>query len=143
MVEASGGSGGGYTYSLDNEENTTGSFFIYADGTYTVKVVDSEGCEAVMHLEMEFFDIVIPNFFTPNGDGSSDTWAISNWEAHPNIYVSIFDRYGRELHSFIGAGEWDGTYNNSNLPLGDYWYIIRLNGPRDDREFLGHMAIYR
>lgn len=26
---------------------------------------------------------------------------------------------------------------------GDYWYIIKLNGEEDAREFIGHFTLYR
>jgi gliding motility-associated-like protein len=92
---------------------------------------------------MEFIDIEIPNFFTPDGDGFRDTWVIRNAEGFPDIYVKIFDRYGRTVKEWIRQGEWDGSYNKADLPTGDYWYVIKLNGPNDDREFVGHVTIYR
>lgn len=30
-----------------------------------------------------------------------------------------------------------------NLPSGDYWYVIKLQGESDDREFVGHFTLYR
>jgi gliding motility-associated-like protein len=38
---------------------------------------------------------------------------------------------------------WDGFYNKADLPTGDYWYIIKLNGDEDTREFVGHFTLYR
>ena len=38
---------------------------------------------------------------------------------------------------------WDGFYNQADLPTGDYWYIIKLNGDEDTREFVGHFTLYR
>ena len=38
---------------------------------------------------------------------------------------------------------WDGFYQQTELPTGDYWYIIKLNGENDDREFVGHFTLYR
>ncbi len=92
---------------------------------------------------MEFIDIEIPNFFTPDGDGVKDIWVIDNWEAFPDMYVSIFDRYGRTIKEWIGQGDWNGSYKKTDMPSGDYWYIIKLNGPNDEREFVGHFTVYR
>ena len=39
--------------------------------------------------------------------------------------------------------KWDGKYNGTELPTGDYWYVVKLNDPRDDREFVGHFTLYR
>jgi len=38
---------------------------------------------------------------------------------------------------------WDGFYKGKELPSGDYWYIVRLNEPTDDREFKGNVTLYR
>jgi len=45
----------------------------------------------------------------------------------------------------MGANDkgWDGLYKNTELPSGDYWYIIKLKGKNDDREFVGHFTLYR
>ncbi len=142
LVEAAGGDGN-YTYYFEDSSSSEGSFFINHDDTYTLRVVDGLGCEASLEIQMEFIDIEIPNFFTPDGDGFRDTWVIRNAEGFPDIYVKIFDRYGRTVKEWIRQGEWDGSYNKADLPTGDYWYVIKLNGPNDDREFVGHVTIYR
>ena len=142
LVEAQGGDQD-YTYYFESMPQTSGSYYIVRDGMYTVSVVDGKGCETAIQVPMEFIDIEIPNFFTPNGDGKNDVWIIKNNEAFPDMFVSIYDRYGRMIKSFVGSGEWDGNYNKKGLPAGDYWYIIKLNGVNDDREFVGHFSIYR
>ncbi|HAB26814.1 MAG TPA: gliding motility protein, partial [Xanthomarina gelatinilytica] len=38
---------------------------------------------------------------------------------------------------------WDGTYQGKELPTGDYWYVVRLNDPNDNRDFVGHFTLYR
>ncbi|GAB5539389.1 MAG: hypothetical protein Salg2KO_14920 [Salibacteraceae bacterium] len=142
LVNAEGGDGS-YAYYFNDQASSESSYYINLTDTYVVRVVDGKGCETSLEIDMEFIDIEIPNFFTPDGDGIRDTWAITNWEAFPDMYVSIFDRYGRQLKQFIGQGEWDGTYLKADLPTGDYWYIIKLNGPNDEREFVGNMTVYR
>ncbi len=70
------------------------------------------------------------------------------FEEFENIEVMVFDRYGRLLEELIGVkqrrnGEgWDGTYQGTNMPSGDYWYLIKLNDDKG-REFTGHFTLYR
>lgn len=72
--------------------------------------------------------IVIPNAFSPNGDGINDTWKIKYLENFPGCTVSIFDRAGRQLFYSIGYGiPWDGTYSGKALPYGTYYYVIDIN----------------
>ena len=134
-----------YTFYFDDKNNgDDNTNFIYKTGTYIVRVVDANGCEAIASIEMEFIDIEIPNFFTPDGDGENDTWKPINLEGFPNILIIIFDRYGREVYRMRQNDKgWDGIYHNSELPTGDYWYIIKLKGEIDDREFVGHFTLYR
>ncbi|MFS4446070.1 T9SS type B sorting domain-containing protein [Maribacter sp. 2307UL18-2] len=134
-----------YTYYFDDVNNgSDNTFRINRTDTYVVRVVDANGCEAMASIEMEFIDIEIPNFFTPDGDGQNDFWMPRNQEAFPEILTLIFDRYGREVYR-LGLNDpgWDGIYNDSELPTGDYWYVIKLKGENDDREFVGHFTLYR
>lgn len=142
VLEATGGDGN-YTYYFDDETNATGSMFVNHTAVYIAKVIDGKGCETSIEIPMEFIDIEIPNFFTPDGDGNNDTWVFKNVEGFPNLWGAIYDRYGRQVKYFIKQGNWDGSYNNVDLPAGDYWYVIKLNGENDDREFVGHVTIYR
>ena len=141
---ASGGRQG-YTYyfnDVDNGEDNT--FYITRTDTYIVRVVDENGCEATTSIFMEFIDIEIPTFFTPDGDSLNDYWIPENIEQFPNIFINIFDRYGRKVYQLEDNERgWDGLYNDTDLPTGDYWYIIKLNGENDQREFIGHFTLYR
>lgn len=141
---ASGGREG-YTYYFDGENyGTENTFFINRTDTFTVRVVDENGCEAISEIFMEFIDIEIPTFFTPDGDGLNDTWLPRNIEQYPNLFIHIFDRYGRKVYQLEDSPEgWNGLYNDTNLPSGDYWYVIKLNGANDAREFMGNFTLYR
>lgn len=92
---------------------------------------------------MDYVDIEIPRFFTPNGDGENDTWSPRNIQQYPNILTQIYDRYGRLLKELTNRDTWDGTYNGKALPTGDYWYIITLGEENDQREFKGHFTLFR
>ena len=107
------------------------------------KVEDSKGCTAQEVFYVEYLDIDIPRFFTPNGDGENDTWTPRNIQQYPNILTQIYDRYGRLLKELTNRDTWDGTYNGKALPTGDYWYIITLGEENDQREFKGHFTLFR
>ena len=107
-------------------------------------MVDQNGCVIEAEIFMEFIDIEIPNFFTPDGDGMNDFWIPENMEGFPQILIKIYDRYGRVVAEVrYGVQGWDGTYDGRELPTGDYWYTIQLNGENDTREFVGHFTLYR
>jgi len=134
-----------YTFYFDDEDNGDDPiYYIRRTDTYSVRVVDANGCEATAEIFMEFIDIEIPNFFTPDGDGQNDSWKPQNIEQFPEILIKIFDRYGREVaYVTVNGPGWDGRYKGSELPTGDYWYVIKLKADFDDREFVGHFTLYR
>ena len=136
---------GPYTFYFDADDNgDDNTYYITESGVFTVRVVDASGCEALAQIEMEFIDIEIPNYFTPDGDGNNDFWIPNNLEGFPEILIKIYDRYGRVVDELaFGHQGWDGTYDGRDLPTGDYWYTIKLNGERDKREFVGHFTLYR
>ena len=79
-----------------------------------------------------------------DGDGVNDSWIPKNIEQFPNIFINIFDRYGRRVFKIEDNEQgWNGLYNDTNLPTGDYWYVIKLNGAEDTREFIGSFTLYR
>lgn len=144
IVAIANGGSGVYEYSINGEPNViTNSFIIYKSGDYTVTVTDSNGCTATATRYFEYIDICVPNYFTPNGDGVSDGWAPGCTINYKDLQFSVFDRYGREIAKYRLGQYWDGKYNGTELPSGDYWYVLKLNDPKDDREFVGHFTLYR
>ncbi len=135
----------GYTFYFNNVDNgDDDTFYIKETGTYAVTVVDENGCESTANIFMEFIDIEIPNFFTPDGDGQNDLWIPRNIAQFPNLFLNVFDRYGRVVYRLADSPDgWDGFYQENTLPTGDYWYVIKLNGEDDIREFIGHFTLYR
>jgi gliding motility-associated-like protein len=134
-----------YQFWLNDEDmGSENSYYISESGTYTVRVMDQNGCVAEAQLYLQYIDIELPDHFSPNGEVLNELWMPKNIEAYPNILIKIYDRYGRVVADLSGAVEgWDGTYNGKPLPTGDYWYVIQLNGAQDDREFFGHFTLYR
>jgi gliding motility-associated-like protein/uncharacterized repeat protein (TIGR01451 family) len=135
----------GYTFlfnGVDNGDDDT--FYIRETGNYEVTVLDENGCAATAYIFMEFIDIEIPNFFTPDGDGQNDIWLPRNIEQFPELFLNVYDRYGRMVYRLADSPEgWDGFYQENTLPTGDYWYVIKLNGEDDTREFVGNFTLYR
>ena len=134
-----------YTFYFNDIDNGTDNvYYINQTGTYTVTVIDQNGCEATAEIYMEFMDIDFPKYFTPDGDGMNDIWIPDNIEGFPDVLIKIYDRYGRVVEEMTrNVKGWDGNYDGKPLPTGDYWYVVRLQGEQDNREFVGHFTLYR
>ncbi|WP_344757811.1 gliding motility-associated C-terminal domain-containing protein [Mucilaginibacter dorajii] len=95
---------------------------------YTLTVVSAAGCQATAPVRVLVLkDIMIPNTFTPNGDGVNDTWEITNLADFPKATIDIYNRYGASIYHSIGyVRPWNGIYNGKELPAGTYYYLINL-----------------
>jgi gliding motility-associated-like protein len=87
--------------------------------------------------------VVIPNAFTPNGDGINDLWNIKSIEAYPKCIISVYSRYGALVYQSKGyPRSWDGTSNGTPVPTGTYYYIIDLNED-NTKPLTGYVAVIR
>ena len=114
------------------------------DTDYTLTVTTSpEQCTAVLRVSVKVLQAVNPpSSFTPNGDGINDVWNIKYLESYPKATVEVFNRNGSRI--FFSAGyrtPFDGNYQNEQLPVGVYYYIIN---PRNGRKNVtGPLTIIR
>jgi len=83
-----------FQYALDvsdgGEFSTDGSFNNVSPGIHYITNKYSKGCWA--HVKKVII-IDYPHFFTPNGDGINDTWAIIGQEGIQISQVYVFDRF--------------------------------------------------
>ncbi|WP_299552922.1 T9SS type B sorting domain-containing protein [Seonamhaeicola sp.] len=135
-----------YQYRLLDENNV-----VYADyqdsnlfdnvfpGIYTVTVRDIKNDCGTVSKDVSV--IGFPKFFTPNNDGSHDTWQVYGVSSmfQPNTKIRIFDRFGKLIKELNPLGEgWDGMFNGEKLPSDDYWFSVRL---QDGRIFKNHFTL--
>src|SRR5690554_2867687 len=133
-----------YSYTLNNgQPQNDPTFKGLGNGDYTVFVVDDKGCEASTTFRFESsYDIKVPNFFTPNGDGYNDTWLIEGLEKLPESIIYIYDRYGKLLRKYTSNDPaWNGEYLSRPVPSDDYWYVIHLLPV--DKLLKGHFTLKR
>jgi gliding motility-associated-like protein len=73
--------------------------------------------------------LIIPNIFSPNGDGINDRFEIENIGKYKDATVDIFNRYGQRLMRYVGGYNtpWDGRVNGKDVPVGTYFYVIIPN----------------
>jgi len=111
--------------------------------TYTVTVTTEDGCTDTDEITITVTPrIIVLNTFSPNRDGVNETWEIQNIENYPEATVEIFNRWGSQVFKSEGTYQpWDGTYKGSVLPLGAYYYIVRLN--KDEKPLTGSVTIVR
>ncbi len=121
-----------YTYYGDIATQNLPNFHGLYEGSYNFTITDGNGCskklEAITLYDNPEECIRIPDAFTPNGDGTNDTWIIENLEMFPNAIVQVFNRWGQEVYfGYHNSDPWDGTFEDKHLPTGSYVYIVDLH----------------
>ncbi len=79
-------------------------------------------------------DVIIPESFTPDGDGINDQFVIEGIELFPNNTLKIFNRWGvLVFEESQYQNNWDGktqstfTINGDDLPTATYYYVFDTN----------------
>lgn len=118
-------------------------------GLYSYKVYNFCGeASGLVNVETHvcICDVVIPNIFSPNGDGINDEIK-PLFSCTPSFYrLTIFDRNGQPVFDTKDANEsWKGLYNGKQVPIGTYYYILKIKGISDPlmREKSGSITIIR
>jgi len=98
------------------------------DETYTLTAIGEGQCIASDDLKVKILKpVLVPNAFSPNGDGVHDTWNITNLSDYPGCTVEVFNRYGQRVFYSAGYGTpWNGTVSGKPLPMATYYYVIHL-----------------
>jgi gliding motility-associated-like protein len=93
---------------------------------YELTVTSEFGCVDSDSVFVKLLkDPVIPNIFSPNGDGIHDRWVIEFLETYPGCVVQIYNRYGQMVYRIVNyTTPWDGKINGKDAPVGTYYYII-------------------
>ncbi|MCB9257550.1 MAG: tandem-95 repeat protein, partial [Chitinophagales bacterium] len=90
--------------------------------------------------------IVVPDGFSPQGDGVNDVFYIDGLlDYYPNATLVVFNRWGDEVWNSYGPyqNNWGGdNFQNVGLPDGTYFYILDFkDGSTEAKQ--GFVAIYR
>lgn len=104
-----------------NPDQTTTYFLTGDNGTCTI----TDEVTVVVSNSLE-----IPNTFSPNGDGTNDTWEILGIEKYPNCNIQVYTRWGQLVFQSTGysaSKRWNGTSKNGKeLAPSAYYYVINL-----------------
>jgi gliding motility-associated-like protein len=112
-----------------------GSPVLCSTATVSIEVVKDENCE-----------VFVPNSFSPNGDGIHDYFKIRCLYNYDNPIFEVYNRWGNLVYKKDHYGSLDfwgsepdafwngkadqGTIGTSDLTVGTYYYILKLNSSK-------------
>jgi gliding motility-associated-like protein len=124
------------------------TFGFGSDYSGSLFVQDSNGCLESLTYSGEaltfddYFTIIEPNVFTPNGDGDNDEFIIVIPEkVEECAELTIYNRWGQVQYFSTGNDlKWDGRNNvGSEAPAGTYLYTLSIK----DKKFPGSLYLIR
>ncbi|MDE6637001.1 MAG: gliding motility-associated C-terminal domain-containing protein [Muribaculaceae bacterium] len=86
----------------------------YLSDTYVVSIGESQ--------------LLIPNAFSPNGDGINDEWKVA-YRSLQTFQCSIFNRQGHQVCHLTSPDQgWDGKVHGKTVESGVFFYVIEATG---------------
>ena len=81
------------------------------------------------NISIEESDLIMPNAFTPNGDGHNEVYHAKSYKSLVEFRAIIFNRWGTKIYEWNDpAGGWNGKYKGKDMPQGVYFVYVRARG---------------
>lgn len=136
-----------------------GTVFINSDGTvnyipspgftgqdaFSYHVSDVNGYRtnnALVSINANFFNLIIPNTFTPNGDGINDYFTVIGLNQYADNELTIVNRWGNELYR---KRNYENNWTGDSLGEGTYFYLLKVKrkGNQQYEVFKGWVLLKR
>jgi gliding motility-associated-like protein len=115
---------------------------------FTYRVCDADGDCASATVSITIKEIiVVPEGFSPNGDGVNDFFVIPGLDQFEKVSIEVFNRWGNVVYrEDIYLNDWDGKANVSfsigtELPVGTYFYLVSIHD--NGKTLTGYVYITR
>lgn len=130
--------------STSTTQNPTYQYNGAGDYTVILTVSNAAGCTDTDTLVVTAGEgMVIPNVFTPNGDGLNDNYIIQSGGL-TEYNLSIFNRWGQAVFESTEPNQnWDGNFNGSPCTDGTYYFILKAKSLNKDYSTTGNITLIR
>ena len=120
----------------DQGSDLTHIFDITTDGYYDVKlkIINAHGCVQEVTKRIWITQNVMPNTFTPNGDGKNDVF-MKDW------HIQVYNRNGILLYE--GRDGWDGTHKGVPVTNDTYFYVVYYSAESGSKTNTGFVTVLR
>ena len=86
-------------------------------------------------------DLIIPNVFTPNGDGVNDRFEIKNLEFYKENEISIINRWGNSVYE---KKDYQNIWDGIGLDEGTYFFVLKVkNATGTWKAYKGYITLLR
>ena len=115
---------------LDNATSPRPVAALDTTTTFSVTGFTNAGCSATASVTVKVENsgiprFVLPNAFSPNGDGKNDCFGIRRWGSAKIQQFTIYNRWGQPVYRTGNPADcWDGKVGGVLQAAGGYIYII-------------------
>ncbi len=116
--------------------------------TLGVSGINEYGCRDTafvqVHIDYTLPDL-LPNAFSPNGDGLNDVFRMEGITYQQVVYLRVYNRFGQEVYAgYNHHAGWDGTFKGRYCDAGTYYYQVELAYPDGRRKTMkGDVVLLR
>lgn len=126
-----------YDHYVWNTGDSTSTIAISDTGDYFITAYNSSNQKVdSLYYTLHYFPgyILVPNTFTPNGDGINEYWyPILNNVCENTYTLAIYNEYNEEIFEAHNPNQkWDGTYKTGPAPIGQYSFQIEVMNIRGE-----------
>lgn len=113
--------------------------------TYYFTVTSQEGCIAYDSVTVHVTNAMLPNAFSPNGDGMNDVFKLIPKDERVRLKdFSVYNRYGQRVFFTRDITEgWDGYHNGKMADMDTYFYLVRYIIGVNTYSLKGDVALMR
>jgi gliding motility-associated-like protein len=117
--------------------------------TFTCIAAGGNGCVLKDSIKVEVkkenkLPFLIPNAFSPNGDGLNDCFGLQQRGVLNDMTLTIYNRFGGKVFETKDPNRcWDGRLNGVMQETGTFAYIIQLDGACGKEMFKGTLILLR
>lgn len=110
-------------------------------GSYraVVGVSNAHGCaldSVEFLLSVSESMLIVPNVFTPNGDGMNDEFRVV-YRSIKEFHCWVYNRWGHKVYEWTDPSKgWDGTIGGKPAAEGAYYYVIRALGTDAESDYM-------
>lgn len=117
---------------FEGEQYQVGDYQFEEAGYYEASLQTSYGCDSLVQLSLDYYNVYFPNAFSPNNDGINDYFTIEgNEDLRAITSFEIFNRWGASVYNAQSSSEsdtprWDGKSRTQPAVEGTYLYTATI-----------------